>query len=213
MNDENQIFQVSGFAGKAALSPADVGLIRRGVFENGIDSRVALATLLALDLNRVEKCPEWDAFFTRILSDHVVNRLHPAGALSSVNIRWLRLVLFDGGVVVSRNGFETIIRVLELVGAQGWVLATMALDQIWLAVVEGEGPLAARHKGLHAVPRMDQFAAVNRILAAIGSTRRLSMSRAEKLFDPARGGSLKERMAPWHEFTFDASLDALPAAA
>lgn len=186
-------------AEKSTLTPEDVRLIETRIFPCGLDSGNAVATLLALEHCPAGKCAEWDDFFVRILSDHVVNHLHPTGGLTEAKANWVRRALSRGGLVASRNEFEALIRIIEMAGSQGRELAPFALDQIWRAVVEGEGPLASRRRGLWAAVGMDQLNAINRILAATGTAAPLSVAEAEALFDPVNNLMPGEPRSAWRD--------------
>ncbi|MCY0146654.1 hypothetical protein OEG84_02705 [Hoeflea sp. G2-23] len=187
-------------AEKSNFTPQDVQLIENRVFARGLDGPDAVATLLALEHCRAEKCVEWDEFFIRTLTDHVVNHLAPAGTMTRAKADWLRRALARGGLIASRNEIEALVRIMEMAGTQSHHLAAFALSQVWHAVVEGEGPLASRRKGLWAVLGMEQLTYINRVLAALGSAQPFSVADAEALFDPALDLTPGGQKSAWREF-------------
>lgn len=187
-------------AEKSKFLPEDVELIESRIFAGGLDGPDAVATLLALEHCRADKCAEWDDFFVRILSDHVVYRMDPSGALNQAKADWLRRALSRGGLVASRNELEALTRIMELTGDQSRLLAGFALKQVWHAVIEGEGPLATRRKGLWASLGMEQLGFINRVLAALGSAEPFSIADAEALFDPAHSLAPDGQESAWQDF-------------
>lgn len=182
------------------FSPEDVALMESRIFAGGLESPDAVATLLALEHCRADKCAEWDDFFVRVLSDHVVNRMHPRGAMNNDKADWLRRALSRGGLVASRNELEVLTRIMEMTGAQGTLLVGFALKQVWHAVIEGEGPLATRRKGLWASLGMEQLSFINRVLTALGSAEPFSIADAEALFDPAHSLAPDGQEGAWQDF-------------
>jgi len=178
----------------------DVQLIQHTVFAKGLEGPDAVATLLALEHCRAEKCVEWDEYFIRTLADYLVNHMAPAGSMTRAKADWLRRVLSRGGLIAGRNEVEALVRIMEMTGAQSHYLAAFALSQVWYAVVEGEGPLASRRKGLWAVLGMEQLTYINRVLAALGSAQPFSVDDAEALFDPALDLAPDGRKSAWCEF-------------
>lgn len=185
MSELRMSYPASTIVDKPRIGPADVTLLKSAVFRHGLIAVDAVATLLAIEHGRAEKCTEWDAFFVRVLSDHVINGLQPAGHLTAEKAAWLKRVITRGGVIASCNEFEVLIRVIEMGGQEAVHLAAFALDQIRLAVMDGEGPLRSGPAGLWARMTMDHLSAINRILAALSAGEPLSISEAESLFDPA----------------------------
>jgi hypothetical protein len=188
-------------AEKTKFTPDDVVLMESRVFARGLDSPDALATLLAFEHCGADKCRQWDEFFVRILSGHVIESMHPTGILTEAKASWLRRALSRDGLVSSRNELEVLLRIMELAGFQGRLLADFALNQVWYAVVEGEGPLASRRKGLWAALGMEQLGFINRVLAALGASEPFSIADAEALFDPAHNLAPDGQQTAWRDFT------------
>lgn len=187
-------------AEKSKFTAEDVTLIENRIFAGGLDAPGAIATLLALEHCNAGKCPEWDAFFVQILSDHVIHTMHPLGALSEAKVEWLRRVLSRGGLISSRNELEVLVRVMEMAGPQSRMLTGFALSQVWHAIIDGEGALASHNRGLWTAMGMKQLSYINRVLTALGNTKPFSLRDAEALFDPAHNLVPDGQQTVWQEF-------------
>lgn len=187
-------------ADKTKFTPDDVQLIETRIFAKGLENGDAVATLLALEHCRAEKCAEWDDFFVRALSDHVINSMGPTATLTRAKADWLRRALSRGGLVTSRNEFEALVQIMEMAGPESHWLAEFALEQIRYAVMEGEGPLATRRKGLWATLGMDQLSFLNRILVAVGAPGSISIGDAGALFDPAHNLAPGGQETAWRDY-------------
>ncbi len=185
---------------KSRITAADVNLLKTRIFADGLNRRDDVAMLLAIQHSLAEKCVEWNHFFVEILSDHVVDRLSPFGTMTEAKADWLRRTVSRGGIVASRNEFDVLVRIIERTGCASPSVAAFALEQVRMAVVDGEGPLATRRKGLWAMLGMDHLGVLNRILAALGSRDPFSIADAEALFDPTQNLVPDRSATPWGQF-------------
>jgi|GEM_PF-3264567 hypothetical protein len=184
---------------KSRITREDVDiLVARAL--HGAAGRDEVATLLAIEHGRAAKCADWDRFLVERLTRHFVDEVEPVRGMNPCKVAMIRRALARGDVVGSRNEFEVLVRIVEELGEEAAELAAFALKQIHLAVVEGEGPLANRRKGLWAALDMAHLTAINRILKALGQDEPLSLTDAEALFDPAENLLNDPEASAWGEF-------------
>lgn len=184
---------------KTEITAADVQLMGNRMFQNGLNRKNDVVTLLAIEHSNSKKSKEWDAYFVEVLSNHVRAMADVSGTLPLAATQWVRSMFCRGGIVASRNEFRVMVEVIEELRKGCPELATFALEQIHYAVTEGEGPLARSRKGIWATISMDQLVFINRILVALGNPEPFSISDAEALFDPAQNLYNDRQATAWGE--------------
>lgn len=184
---------------KTEITAADIQLMGNRMFQNGLNPKDDVVTLLAIEHSNSKKSREWDDYFVGILSDHVRAMADASGYLPLSATHWVRSMFCRGGIIASRNEFRVMVDVIETLGKGCPELATFALEQIHHAVMEGEGPLARSRKGIWATISMDQLVFINHILAALGNPEPFSISDAEALFDPAQNLYNDQQATAWAE--------------
>lgn len=197
---------------KSTINPEDIQLLVHRVFAGGLKRHDDVATLLAIEHSRSLKCREWDGFFVETLTRHMVEQLEPVRAMNADKVELIRRSFSRGGVIGSRNEFEIVVRVVERTGAAAAELAAFALNQIHLAIVEGEGPLANRRKGLWAALDMEHLHYINRLMKALGNPDPFSITDAEMLFDPAQNLLNDREATAWSELVATMTRDERAAA-
>lgn len=183
---------VAGLSQKGRIQTADVLMLRREVFHDGVATRAEAESLFALDTSCAEKCAEWPAFFVEAVSDFVVFADPPEGHVSPENAAWLKRAISRDGRVDTATELELLIVALEKARSAPAELSAYALQQVADAVVDGAGPLAGSGAPGRIAP--SDVALLRRILHAGGGEDNIAVSRAEAevLFavnEAARGDS------------------------
>lgn len=168
---------VAGLTSKGRIAAADVAMLRREVFHDGVATRAEAESLFALDAACREKCAEWPAFFIEAISDYAVFAEPPAGYVSEENAAWLRRMISRDGRVDTRTELELLVTVLEKSRSVPADLAAYALQQVADAVAHGVGPLASEVRRGHV--GADEVALIRRVLYAAGGQDNIAVSRVE----------------------------------
>jgi hypothetical protein len=203
MSELRLAYPVCVLVDKREITAADIELLRNRVFRSGSGGRDDVAILLALHHSAASKCPEWEPFFRDQMVSKVLARISSLGAAQGVVEDWVRHTFCRGGVIASRAEFRVVVEVVEALGASCPELAVFALEQIHLAVAEGEGPLASRRSSPWVSMTGENLENANRILAALGASEPLSLPEAEALFDPVHNLSGQYRRTAFDDLIAD----------
>lgn len=191
---------VAGLASRTKITPEDVAMLRGEVFRDGVVTRGEAEALFALDTSCEDKCREWSSFFVEALTDFVVHQEVPSGYVSQDNADWLIRSISIDGKVETATELDLLIKVLETARSAPDRLAAFALNQVAIAVIDGEGPLVPHGATLTrgAVSQKD-VALLRRILYAQGGGGNLGISRAEAevLFDLNDKTAQADNHADW----------------
>jgi hypothetical protein len=139
MREFRLAFPACVIAGKPRLTAADVGLLRRHSFPEGVRTAGDIVAMMAIEGSCPEKCPEWNAFFVEQLTDFIVHRTYPHGSLDAVNVAWIVRMFTTGGVVNSALELELLLHVMEVSSHVPEELRVLALDQLRLAITDDVG--------------------------------------------------------------------------
>lgn len=188
---------VGGLDAKGAITPADVLMLRREVFHDGVATRAEAESLFALDASAIEKCPQWFDFFVEAVSDYVVFSEPPSGHVSPDNAAWLRRTVSRDGRVDTGTELELLIVVMEKARSVPLDLSAYALQQVADAVIDGAGPLSGEIR--RGVIGAQEVSLLRRVLFAAGGQDNIAVSRpeAEVLF------ALNEHAGPQTDRAFD----------
>ena len=89
-----------------------------------------------------DQCAEWPGFFVEAVTDYIVHQEKPQGYVSEDNAEWLIRAISRDGVVDTAVEMELLVTVLEKAKSSPERLSAYALEQVALAVIDGNGPLA-----------------------------------------------------------------------
>ena len=185
---------------------------RRALYRDGeIDPR-DVETLLVLDEAAVRRDPAWVALFTEALTDHLVHRQPPAGSISDENADWLIARIAKDGVVNTETELELLIRVIETARESPERLAVLALRQVKLAAVEGEGPLARRGRAKPGRVDRSETDLLRRILCACNRDVAVTWDEAEILFDIHDATADADNDPAWSDLFLKAAANLMMAA-
>src|SRR4029079_15080599 len=92
---------------------------------------------------------------------------------------WLVRAVSRDGVVGSVLGFELLVSVLEQAKSSPAMLSAFALEQVALAVVNGEGPLVAANGNAPGLIGKRSVELLRSILYAFGGDGNIAVTRAE----------------------------------
>lgn len=151
-------------AGRSVLDAEDIGDLRRHVFPQGIVSERDVKAILALCRLRSGKCRQWRDYVVEAITAFVVDICHPHGVVDESNARWLTNLIARDGVIHSEIELEIVLHVLEKAPQVPDSLATLALDQLRLAICEERGTYHSGRAEPQAGIGLDDLAYVYRIL-------------------------------------------------
>jgi hypothetical protein len=186
MSELRLAYPVCTLLDKAEITSADLDFLENRVFRARPGESDEIAILLALEHSRSKKCAEWGSFFAEQMVRQVIARVAEIGGKPGALEDWVRHTFCRGGVIASRNEFRVVVDVIEILRDNSPELAAFALEQVHIAIAEGEGPLAARQRTPWVRVSEETLSFVNRILFALGSPAPLAAREVEALFDPAR---------------------------
>jgi hypothetical protein len=144
MGKHHLTLPASLLAGRSSLDGESIRQLRRDVFPEGIRNERDIETLLALFKLHPDTCAGWRDYVVEAVTAFVIEICHPYGTVDETNARWLTGLVASNGALHSVIELEIILHVLEKARKAPDSLATLALDQLRLAVCEDRG--AYRHK-------------------------------------------------------------------
>lgn len=167
-------------AGKMRLTAADIGILREHVFVQGITASQDAAILLALNGSCSEKCPEWHRYFIESLTEFIVRRSHPQGAMDEWNTDWLIAMTSTRGVIHSRIELDLLFHIIDVSTHIPDSLSIFALEQVRLAIAGDAGVWAERRgKPRNALQKAD-VRLISRVLGAIARSRGSDLTARER---------------------------------
>lgn len=186
---------------KGRVSAADVIELRRSVFPQGLASDADADALIGIERGVPSKDPAWGPYFTTALGDYFVNRLVPPGEIDEAKADWLvARIAFDDRVETGTE-LALLMRSLEAAKAYPKRLIALALKQVRMAVLIGEG--AAAEGRVHWSRTVDagDMAWLGRIVGVAGA-RPLDRVEADLLFDMHDAATNEANDPQWSaEFT------------
>jgi hypothetical protein len=170
---------------KGTLTDGDVLAMRRAYYADGIVTVAEAEALFRINTACANAAPGWGEFFVEAITDFVVNACQPEGYLTVDNASWLIAHISADGIVHSRTELELLVNVLDKARWAPESLVRYALDQVYHAVLLGQGPLR-RGQSLEAGRITDgEVDLLRRILFAFSGDGNIAITRseAEVLFD------------------------------
>jgi hypothetical protein len=135
-------YPASAIAGKHRLTAEDALLLRRHMFPRGVVSIDEASQLVRVHTSAGETSREWDLWFVETLAIFMVMRIDPRGALDVANADFMIGALSQAGVVRSAAELELLLHCMEMAVDVPDVLTVLALDQLRLAILTGNGAYA-----------------------------------------------------------------------
>lgn len=207
MSEFRLSFPACVLAGKTRLSAEDILLLRKYTFPAGIRSPDDVVVMLALNALCRDECAEWRDYFVESLADYILNRCHPAGSLSTMNVVWFEQVFADEGVVRSPLELDLLLHLIDLAPSAPASLSALALGQLAHALATGRGPLQATRAAEHALLTPSDITYVRRILKHAGRDGHLTVGERERatllLIEGAATGT---RPAAWLDILEEAGI-------
>ena len=201
MGDLTMAGALACLAHEGKISAKDVLTMRTAIFADGAISRDEAEQLVALNAENPDQCPEWQAFFCEAIIGHIVHQQKPAGYVSDDVAAWLIGAVSRDGVVGSALEMELVVSVLEEAKSSPAALSAFALEQVALAVVNGEGPLVAVNGNAPGLIGRPAVELLRRILYAFSGDGNIAVTRpeAEVLFHINDGVSEELSDPSWSE--------------
>ena len=192
---------VAGLTGKGRITADDVLLLRGEVFRDGIVTRAEAESLFALHASCRDQCAEWPGFFVEAVTDYIVHQEKPQGYISDDNAEWLIRAISRDGAVDTAVEMELLVSVLEKARSSPERLSAYALEQVALAVIDGDGPLAGAADRRRGVVDKGEVDLLRRVLYAFGGDGNIAITRAEAetLFRINDGTSEELNHPSWNE--------------
>ena len=169
----------SASVARKRITPADVAMLRREIFANGIVSRAEADRLFALDTACSDRCAEWRILFVEAITDYIVHQEKPCGYISAENAEWLIQAVSHDDVVDTGAELELLVNVLEEAKFSPESLAGFALRQVQHAVVEAKGPLMLGGRLVPGLVGKAEVDLLRRILYAFGGHGNIAVTRSE----------------------------------
>lgn len=163
MSEFRLSFPACVVAGKTMLSAADLLLLRRYTFPEGVRTPDDVVTLLALNSCCPRKCPQWADYFVEQLAGFLVDRCYPIGSLDEINVEWVKRVLTKDGVIEGELELAAVLHMMDISRHVPPSLRLLMLDQLRIALSQERGAYAASRTGRTAIGA-DDIAYVQRIL-------------------------------------------------
>ena len=177
--------RVETLVSRGEINDDDVQILRRGIFRDGVVSRIEAEALFEIDERVGKKCEAWTVFFVEAISDFLIHQEAPTGYVSQENAAWLINAISGDGLVNTSTEMELLIRIVEKATNAPEELSLFAMKQITQAVIEGEGPLAGNRTLTKGVIGQAEVEMLRRLLYGLSSAGGITISRAEAetLFD------------------------------
>jgi hypothetical protein len=164
---------------KERITDEDVIRFRRDVFQDMLVSRVEAEGVFALNNKIKDTSNAWNDFLVEVMVDYCVNQAKPQGYLSENNADWLVSQITKDGRVDTNSELELIIRVIERAKEVPTLFSAFALEQVAVAVIEGNETLLNNEQLKPGVIGAAEANLLRRILYGVGSEGRLSVSKEE----------------------------------
>ena len=161
------------------ITDEDVLNFRREVFQDMLVSRVEAEGVFALN-NAVENTSKaWNDFFVEVMVDYCVNQAKPHGYMSENNADWLVAQITKDGRLDNNSELELIVKVIERANEVPTLFAAFALEQVAVAVLEGNGALLNNAELKAGVIGAPEANLLRRVMYGVGAEGRLAVSKEE----------------------------------
>lgn len=197
------------------ISSGDALEMRRAVYGNdGAIDRAEIETMLAIDEAAKTADPSWSMLLSEAVTDFIVHQQEPWGYVSEANASWLTGRMGEGGKVKTPRQLEALVKVLEAATESPPALVAFALDQVKMAVIDGEGPLAAGGDLDRGRVTAGEVALLRRILYASAGSGGIGVTRAEAevLFDINDATATADNDPAWGDLFVKAITNCIMAA-
>ena len=170
---------IDDISARGSIKDTDVQRLRQAYHEDGVISREEAAALFQLN----DACPVqdacWSDSFIELLVEHVVHQSAPEGYVTAEKADWLITKIAPKGRIESKIKLELLISVIDHSRWTPERLVCLALEQVRLAVVEGNGPLRDGRSLVPGAVSDGEVELLRRILYAFGGDGSVAISRAE----------------------------------
>ncbi|WP_349434014.1 hypothetical protein [Pararhizobium sp. A13] len=167
-------------AGKTRLTAEDIGILREHVFAGGLTSSQDAMILLAINSSCSEKCPEWHHYFIETMTNFIVHRNDPQGAMDAWKADWLVAMISTRGVINSSIELDLLFHVIDISSHIPDNLSIFALNQIRLAIIDEIGAWAGmRGSSQHGLQKSDVML-ITRVMSAIARSRGSRLTARER---------------------------------
>ena len=164
---------------QSRITDEDVIKFRREVFEDMLVSIVEAEGVFAMNNSVEETSKAWNDFFVEVMVDYCVNQAKPHGYMSENNADWLVGQITKDGRLDTNSELELVIKVIERAKEVPTMFAAFALEQVAVAVVEGNGALLNNDELKAGVIGAPEANLLRRVLYGVGAEGRLAVSKEE----------------------------------
>ncbi len=164
---------------QSRISDEDVITFRREVFEDMLVSRAEAEGVFALNDSVEDTCKAWNDFFVEVMVDYCVNQAKPHGYMSDNNADWLVAQITKDGRLDSNSELELVVKVIERATQVPTLFAAFALEQVAVAVLEGNGALLCNNELKAGVIGAPEANLLRRVMYGVGAEGRLAVSKEE----------------------------------
>jgi hypothetical protein len=192
----------------------DTRAVRRCVYGGAGPSEDMLAMLFRLEEAASWTDLSWDELLCEAAVDCLLRQAEPHDEIDRAKSDWLVERISTDGRVRTARELEALVRVLEEATSVPTALAVFALRQVRVAVVDGEGPLAADPETRRGLVNHGEAELLRRILTAAGGRDRTGISRAEAevIFDIHDASAGADNDPAWNELFLKAVTNCIMAA-
>lgn len=164
---------------ESRITDEDVLKFRREVFEDMLVSRAEAEGVFALNNSIENTSKAWNDFFVEVMVDYCVNQAKPHGYMSENNADWLVAQITKDGRLDTNSELELVIKIIERAKEVPTQFAAFALEQVAVAVLEGNGTLLNNEELKAGVIGAPEANLLRRVLYGVGSEGRLAVSKEE----------------------------------
>lgn len=164
---------------QSRITDEDVLKFRREVFEDMLVSRAEAEGVFALNNSIENTSKAWNDFFVEVMVDYCVNQAKPHGYMSENNADWLVAQITKDGRLDTNSELELVIKIIERAKEVPAQFAAFALEQVAVAVLEGNGTLLNNEDLKAGVIGAPEANLLRRVLYGVGSEGRLAVSKEE----------------------------------
>lgn len=162
-----------------SITDKDVLHFRREVFQDMLVSRSEAEGVFALNNAVEDTCKAWNEFFVEVMVDYCVNQAKPVGYMSDNNADWLVAQITRDGRMDTNSELELVVKVIERAREVPTLFSAFALEQVAVAVIEGNGALLNNEALKAGVIGAPEASLVRRVIYGVGAEGRIAISKEE----------------------------------